>query len=74
VIKSRKIKWVGHVARMGEGRGAYRILVGSPERRLPLGRPRRRWEDNIKMDLQEVGWGAWTGLIWLRIRTGGGLL
>jgi hypothetical protein len=50
---------------MGEGRGAYRILVGRPE---------GRWEDNIKMDLQEVGWGAWTGLIWLRIGTGGGLL
>jgi hypothetical protein len=59
---------------MGEGRGAYRILVGRPEGRRPLGRPRRRWEDNIKMNLQEVGWGAWTGLIWLRIRTGGGLL
>jgi hypothetical protein len=59
---------------MGEGRGAYRILVGRPEGRRPLGRPRRRWEDKIKMDLQEVGWGAWTGLIWLRIGTGGGLL
>jgi hypothetical protein len=58
---------------MGEGRDAYRILVGRPEGRRPLGRPRRRWEDNIKMDLQEVGWGAWTGLIWLRIGTGGGL-
>jgi hypothetical protein len=45
--------WAGHVARMGEGRGAYRVLVGRP-----LGRPRRRWEDNIKMDLQEVGWGG----------------
>jgi hypothetical protein len=59
---------------MGEGKGAYRILVGRPEGRRPLGRPRRRWEDNIKKDLQEVGWGAWTGLIWLRIGTGGGLL
>jgi hypothetical protein len=59
---------------MGDGRGAYRILVGSPEGRRPLGRPRRRWEDNIKMDLQDVGWGAWTGLIWLRIGAGGGLL
>jgi hypothetical protein len=59
---------------MGEGRGAYRILVGRPEGRRPLGRPRRRWENNIKIDLQEVGWGAWTGLIWLRIGTGGGLL
>jgi hypothetical protein len=57
-----------------EGRGAYRVLVGRPEGRRPLGRPRRRWEDNIKMVLQEVGWGAWTGLIWLRIGTGGRLL
>jgi hypothetical protein len=74
VIKSRKMRWTGHVARMGEGRGAYRILVGRPEGRRPLGRPRRRCENNIKMDLQEVGWGTWTGLIWLRIGTGGGLL
>jgi hypothetical protein len=56
VIKSRRMRWAGHVARMGEGRVAYRILVGRPEGRRSLGRPRRRWEDNIKMDLQEVGW------------------
>jgi hypothetical protein len=74
VIKSRRMRWAGHVACMGEGRGAYRILLGRPEGRRPLGRPRRRWEDNIKMDLQEVGWGEWTRLIWLRIGTGGGLL
>jgi hypothetical protein len=74
VIKSRRMRWAGHVARMGEGRGAYRILMGIPEGRRPLGRPRRRWEDNIKMDIQEVGWGAWTGLIWFRIGTDGGLL
>jgi hypothetical protein len=74
VIKSRRMRWEGHVACMGEGRGAYRILVGRPEGWRPLGRPRHRWEDNIKMDLQEVGWGAWTGLIWLRIGTGGGVL
>jgi hypothetical protein len=74
VIKSRRMRWAGHVARMGEGRSAYRVLVGRPEGRKPLGRPRHRWEDNIKMDLREVGWGAWTGLIWLRIGTGGGLL
>jgi hypothetical protein len=73
VIKSR-MRWAGHVAHMGEGRGAYRVLVGIPEGRGPLGRPRRRWEDNIRMDVQEVGWGAWTGLIWLRIGTGGRLL
>jgi hypothetical protein len=59
---------------MGEGRGAYRILVGRSEGRRSLGRPRRRWEDNIKMGLEEVEWGAWTGLIWLRIGTGGWLL
>jgi hypothetical protein len=58
VIKSRRMRWAGHVARMGEWRGAYRILVGRPEGRRPLGRPRRRWEDNIKMDLQEVGLGV----------------
>jgi hypothetical protein len=56
VIKSRRTRWAGHVACVGEKRGAYRILVGRPEGRRPLGRPRRRWEDNIKMDLQEVGW------------------
>jgi hypothetical protein len=55
---------------MGERRGAYRALVGKLEGRRPFGRPRRRWEDNIKMDLQDVGWGAWTGSIWLRIGTG----
>jgi hypothetical protein len=57
VIKSSRMIWAGHVARMGEKRGAYRILVGRPEGRQPLGRPWRRWEDNIKMDLQVVGWG-----------------
>jgi hypothetical protein len=56
VIKSRRMRW-RHVARMGQKRGAYRILVGRLEGKRPLGRPRRRWEDNIKMDLQEVGWG-----------------
>jgi hypothetical protein len=56
---------------MVEGRVAYRVLVGKPEERRPLERPRRRWEDNIKMDLREVGWGGgpWTGSIWLRIGT-----
>ncbi|KAJ4430978.1 hypothetical protein ANN_19571 [Periplaneta americana] len=53
-IKSRRLRWVGHVARMGESRNAYRVLVGRPEGKRPLGRPRRRWEDNIKMDLREV--------------------
>ena len=55
VIKSRRIRWAGHVARMGERRGVYRVLVGKPEIKWPLERPRSRWEDNIKMDLQEVG-------------------
>jgi hypothetical protein len=63
VIKSRRLRWAGHVARMGERRGVYRVLVGKADRRRPLGRPRRRWEDNIKMDLREVGWGAWIGSI-----------
>jgi hypothetical protein len=75
VIRSRRMRWAGHVARMGEGRGAYRVLMGRPEGRRPLGRPRLRWEAHRKMDLQEVGGGgAWIGLIWLRIGTGGGLL
>jgi hypothetical protein len=56
VIKSRRMRWAGHVARMGERRGVYRLLVGKPEGKRPLGRPRRKWVDNIKMDLQEVGW------------------
>jgi hypothetical protein len=55
VIKARRMRWAGHVARMGEVRGAYNILVGRPEGRRPLGRPRRRWEDNIEMDLREIG-------------------
>jgi hypothetical protein len=59
---------------VGEGKGTYRVLVEKPERKRPLGRPRLVWEDNSKMDLQEVGWGTWTRLIWLRIETGEGLL
>jgi hypothetical protein len=64
VIKSRRMRWAGHVARMGEERGVYRVLVGKPEGRRPLGRPRRRWVDNIRMDLHEVGCGYtdWIGL------------
>jgi hypothetical protein len=58
------LRWTGHVARMRERRGAYRVLVGKPEGRRPLGRPRRRWEDTIKTDLREVGCGCvdWIGL------------
>ena len=64
VIKSRKMRWAGHVARMGEERGAYRVLVGKPEEKRLLGRPRLRWVDNIRMDFQEVGRGYmdWIGL------------
>jgi len=64
VIKSRKMRWAGHVARMGEERWVYRVLVGKPKGRRPLGRPRGRWVDNIWMDLQKVGCGYmdWIGL------------
>jgi hypothetical protein len=55
MIKSRRMRWAGHVARMGETRKIYRILVGKPDRKRPLGRPRRMWVDNIKMDLREIG-------------------
>ena len=74
MIKSRRMRWAGNVARMGEGRGVYRVLVGKPEEKRPLGRPRHRWEDNIKMGLQEVGWGVWARSSWLRLGTGGGHL
>ena len=64
VIKSRRMRWAGHVARMEEGRGVHKVLVRKPDGKRPLGRPRRRWEDNIKLDLQEVGRGCgdWMGL------------
>ena len=64
VIKSRIMRWAGHVARVGESRGVYRVLVGKPEGKRPLGRPRRRWEDNIKKDLQEMGCG---GMDWMEL-------
>ena len=73
VIKSRR-RWAGHVASMGEGRGVYRVLVGKLEVKRPLGRPRRGWENNIKMDLQEVGCGGMDWIDCLRIGTGGGHL
>jgi hypothetical protein len=72
VIKSRSMRWAGHVARMGKGRGLYRVLIEKPEGKKPLRRPRRRWEENVNMDLQEVGCGVWTGWSWLRRDTGGG--
>jgi hypothetical protein len=64
VIKSRRMRWVGHVAHVGEGRDIHRVLVGVPEGQRPLGRPRRRWEDNIKMDLGEIGI---DGANWIRL-------
>ena len=73
VVKSRRMRWARHVVRMGEDRGVHMMLVGKLEEKRPLGRPRRRWEDNIKMDLQEVGV-VGTGWSWLRIGTGGGHL
>ena len=69
VVKSTRIRWAGHVARMGDGRGVYRVLVGKPEGKRTLGRPRYRWEDNIKMDLREVGGGGdWMELAQYRDR------
>ena len=64
VIKLRRMRWAGHIVRMGEERGAYRVLVGKPEGRRPLGGSRRRWVDNIRMDIQDVGCGYmdWIGL------------
>ena len=64
VIKSRRIRWTGHVERMGERRGLYRVLVAKPERKRQLGRPRHKWEDNIKIDFQEVGW---VGVDWIDV-------
>jgi hypothetical protein len=58
IIKSRRMRWSGHVARMEEKRNMYRLLMGKPEGKRPLGRPRRKWVDNIRMDLGVVGWGA----------------
>ena len=74
VIKSRRMKWAGHATPMVEERGVYRVLVGKPEGRRPLGRPRRRWADNIRTDLRRWNVGIWTGLGLPRIETGGGRL
>jgi hypothetical protein len=68
VIKARRMRWAGYVARMGEVRGAYNILVGRPEGRRPLGRLSRRWEDNIKMDLREIGFGDVNWIHWAQDR------
>ena len=72
VIKSSRMRWAGHVARMGEGRVVYRVLVGKPVGKRPLGRPRRRWNDNIKMDLQEVRCGGMDWIYLVQDRTVGG--
>jgi hypothetical protein len=63
-VKPRRMRWVGHVARMGEERKVYKVLVGKPDGKRPLGRPRRRWEDGIRMDLREIGLG---GVDWIRL-------
>jgi hypothetical protein len=68
VIKARRMRWAGHVARMGEVRGEYNILVGRHEERRPLGRPKCRWEDNIKMDLREIGFGDVDWIHWAQDR------
>jgi hypothetical protein len=62
IVKHMNMRWAGHVSRMGETRNAYRILVGKPEGKRPSGKPRRRWVDNIKMDLREIGW---DGMDWI---------
>ena len=74
VIKSRRMRWAGHVARMGEERGVYRVLVGKPEGRRSLGRPRRRWVDNLGRISRRWDMGIWTGLGWPKIETDGGRL
>jgi hypothetical protein len=74
IIKSLKMRWAGHVARMGEKRNAYRLLVGKPEGKRPLGRPRRRWGIILGWILETWDGVMWTGLVWLRIGTGGELL
>jgi len=71
MVKSRRMRWAGHVARKGEDTDVHRVLVGKPEGKWPLGRPRRRWEDDIKMDLQEVGGGRGDWMELARIGTCG---
>jgi hypothetical protein len=74
-IKSRRMRWAGHVAHMGEGRNMYRVLVGRLKGKRPLESPGHRCVDGIRMDFREIGWGGgWSGFAWLRIRIVGGLL
>jgi hypothetical protein len=70
-IKSRRMRWTGHVACMGEGRNVYRVLVGKPKGKRPLERPRHRWEDGIR---KEISWWVWSGFAWLGIGIAGGQL
>jgi hypothetical protein len=74
MMKSRRMIWAGHVACVGEKRIAYRILVGNPDEKRPLGRPKHRWEDNIKIGLKEIRWGVMVYIHWPRMGTSGGLL
>jgi hypothetical protein len=76
MIKSRRMRGAGHVARIRAKRNSCKVFVGEPEGKRPLGGPRRRWVDHIKLDLREIGWDGvvWIGLMWLRIGTSGGLL
>jgi hypothetical protein len=73
-VKSGRMRWAGHVARMGEERKVYKVLVGNPEGKRPLGRPKRRREDGIRMHLEEIGLGVWIGLDWLRTGSDDGML
>jgi hypothetical protein len=72
--KSRRMRWAGHVARVGEGRNMYRILMGNPEGKKALERPRLRWQVGVRLNLREICWGMWSGFTWLRIGIVGGLL
>jgi hypothetical protein len=74
IIRSRRMRWAEHLARTGAKRNGYRILVGKPEGKRPLGRPRRRWVDNIKMNLREIRWGGMDWIDQTGVGTSGGLL
>jgi hypothetical protein len=74
MVKSRRMRWAGHAVHMGQMKNAYKIMVGKSKGKRPLKRPRCRWEDNIKMNIKEIGLRAWIGFMWLRIGTGSGFL
>jgi hypothetical protein len=75
VIEHRRMRWMGHEVHMGKMRNTYKILVGKSEEKIPLGRSSRRWDDNIRLDLKEIGWNGmlWTEFIWFGTGTNGGL-